>query len=172
MCGHHGYTIQVSVPRREALEAITELITICQGAPCPPVTTIMRLHRRDDHTISFSEDGYSLNFEFHPKRRHAARMRPHVDALVDCVIRRGGRVHLAKDMILAREQFRRLYPEHTRFLQMKQRVDPLGLFASDAYRRLLLPAGALTGAAPSPHAFTTGVAPPVTADNEPAAAER
>jgi FAD/FMN-containing dehydrogenase len=137
MCGPLGYTIQVSVPKREAHEAITELIEICQAAPCPPVTTIMRLHRRDDCMLSFSENGYSLNFEFHPKRRHEARMRPFVDALIECVIRRRGKVHLAKDMILTRDQFRRLHPELERFAACKRRLDPEGLFASDASRRLL-----------------------------------
>jgi FAD/FMN-containing dehydrogenase len=148
MCGPRGYTIQVSVPRNGAADAIHELIEICQRAPCPPVTTILRVHRRDEHTISFSEDGYSLNFELHPKRRHEARMRPHVDALVDCVLRHRGRVHLAKDSILSAEQFRGLYPEHADFLRIKRRLDPNDLFVSDAWRRLFH--GATSPHAPAP----------------------
>ena len=137
LCGPHGYTIQVSVPRHDAPETITEMIEICQRSPCPSVTTIMRVHKSDDHLISFSEDGYSLNFVFHPKKRHLARMRPFIDALIECVIRHRGKVHLAKDMILTRDQFQRIYPGYGAFLEVKHRLDPDELFASDMYRRLI-----------------------------------
>ncbi len=137
MCGPCGYTIQVSVPRRGAPEAIAGMIRIWQESPCPPVTTIMRIHRPDGHLVSFSQDGYSLTFELHPKRRHRARMRPFVNAIVEWVIGHGGKVYLAKDMVLTREQFRRMYPQHAALLGMKRRLDPDELFASDMYRRLI-----------------------------------
>ncbi len=137
MCGPCGYTIQVSVPRREAPAAIAAMIRIWQGSPCPPVTTIMRIHRRDGHLISFCEDGYSLTFELHPTKGHEARMRSVVDELLECVMAHGGKAYLAKDMVLTRQQFRRMYPEHAAFLRMKRRLDPDELFASDLYRRLI-----------------------------------
>ena len=70
VCGPRGYTIQVTFPRSRAREALVELLAICRESPCPPVTTVLRVHRADEHWISFSEDGYSLNVEIHPKRRH------------------------------------------------------------------------------------------------------
>lgn len=85
---------------------------------------IMRLHRRDDHLISFSEDGYSLTFELHPKHRHLKRMNRFVENLIECIIRHGGNVHLAKDHILNRDQFQRLFPKYSEFLEIKRRVDP------------------------------------------------
>jgi len=136
-CGPRGYTIQALFPRRYAVEATTEMIGIFQRSPCPPVMTILRVHRADDQLISFSGDGYSLNFEIHPKKRHEQRMRAVVDELIDCVIRYGGKVHLAKDSVLTREQFRQLYPGYEAFLDVKRRLDPDGLFASDLYRRLV-----------------------------------
>jgi decaprenylphospho-beta-D-ribofuranose 2-oxidase len=97
----------------------------------------MRVHRRDDYLISFSEDGYSLNFELHPKKRHEERMNRFVDDLIECVIRYGGKVHLAKDHVLSRNQFQRLFPAFRQFLRIKQRLDPDELFQSDMYRRLI-----------------------------------
>ncbi|MBW2277751.1 MAG: FAD-binding oxidoreductase, partial [Deltaproteobacteria bacterium] len=79
VCGPRGYTVQLTFPRADAREAIVELLEICQWSPCPPVTTILRAHKPDDALISFSEDGYSLNFEFHPKKRHEAGSREAVD---------------------------------------------------------------------------------------------
>jgi decaprenylphospho-beta-D-ribofuranose 2-oxidase len=100
------------------------------------VTTILRAHKADDCLISFSENGYSLNFEFHPKKRHeraAARM---VDRLVDATVKRGGKIHLAKDQVLRPEQFYRVYPRYAELLEIKRRLDPEGIFTSDLARRV------------------------------------
>ncbi len=136
VCGPRGYTVQLTFPRSQAREAISELMAICQSSPCPPVTTILRAHKSDDCLISFSEDGYSLNFEFHPKKRHEAASREAVDRLIDATVRRGGKVHLAKDQVLTPEQFYRVYPRYRELLEIKRRLDPGGLFTSDLARRV------------------------------------
>jgi len=136
VCGPHGYTVQLTFPRSQAREAIVELLEICQSSPCPPVTTILRAHKKDDCLISFSEDGYSLNFEFHPKKRHEAASRAAVDRLIDATARRGGKIHLAKDQVLRPEQFYEVFPRYTELLAIKQRLDPEGMFTSDLARRV------------------------------------
>jgi decaprenylphospho-beta-D-ribofuranose 2-oxidase len=136
VCGPHGYTVQLTFPRSGARDAIAELLGICQSSPCPPVTTILRAHKPDDCLISFSEDGYSLNFEFHPKKRHEVASRKAVDRLIDATARRGGKVHLAKDQVLRPEQFYRVYPRYRDLLEIKRRLDPDGLFTSDLARRV------------------------------------
>jgi decaprenylphospho-beta-D-ribofuranose 2-oxidase len=136
VCGPRGYTVQLTFPRSSAREAIHELLGICQSSPCPPVTTILRAHKSDDCVISFSEDGYSLNFEFHPKKRHEAASREAVDRLIDATVRRGGKIHLAKDQVLRPEQFYRVYPGYRDLLEIKRRLDPEGLFTSDLARRV------------------------------------
>ena len=136
VCGPRGYTVQLTFPRSSAREAMIELLGICQSSPCPPVTTILRAHKPDDCLISFSEDGYSLNFEFHPKKRHEAVSRKVVDQLVDATVRRGGKIHLAKDQVLKPEQFYRVFPRYRDLLEIKQRLDPDGLFTSDLARRV------------------------------------
>jgi decaprenylphospho-beta-D-ribofuranose 2-oxidase len=136
VCGPRGYTVQLTFPRSSAREAIVELIGICQSSPSPPVTTILRAHRPDDCLISFSEDGYSLNFEFHPKKHTEVASREAVDRLVDATVRRGGKIHLAKDQVLRPEQFYRVYPRYKDLLAIKQQLDPEGLFTSDLARRV------------------------------------
>ena len=136
VCGPHGYTVQLTFPRTEAREAIIELMRICQSSPCPPVTTILRAHKPDDCLISFSEDGYSLNFEFHPKKRHMHASRKAVDRLIEATVKRGGKIHLAKDQVLRPEQFYRVFPRYQELLRIKKRLDPNGLFTSDLARRV------------------------------------
>ena len=136
VCGPRGYTVQLTFPRSCAREAIVELLEICQSSPCPPVTTIMRAHKKDDAILSFSEDGYSLNFEFHPKKRHEKGSREAVDRLLDATARRGGKIHLAKDQVLRPEQFYRIYPRYRELMEIKKRLDPQALFTSDLARRV------------------------------------
>lgn len=139
VCGPLGYTIQLSLPRSAARTGIAEVLGLCQASPCLPAKLIMRVHRPDDYLISFCEDGYSLNLELHPKKRHVTRMDRFVEELVECVIRHGGKIHLAKDTVLNRGQFQRLFPRYREFLDIKRRLDPDELFQSDMYRRLIRP---------------------------------
>lgn len=136
VCGPRGYTVQLTFPRSCARDAIVELLEICQSSPCPPVTTILRAHKKDDAMLSFSEDGYSLNFEFHPKKRHEKASREAVDRLLDATARFGGKIHLAKDQVLRPEQFYRIYPRYRELMEIKKRLDPEGLFTSDLARRV------------------------------------
>jgi len=136
VCGPRGYTVQLTFPRTSAREAMVELLGICRTSPSPPVTTILRAHKKDEGLLSFSEDGYSLNFEFHPKKRNEAASREAVDRLIEATIRYGGKIHLAKDQVLRPEQFYRVYPRYRELLEIKQKVDPEGLFTSDLARRV------------------------------------
>jgi decaprenylphospho-beta-D-ribofuranose 2-oxidase len=136
VCGPHGYTVQLTFPRESAREAIVELLEICQTSPCPPVTTILRAHKKDNGMLSFSEDGYSLNFEFHPKKRHEVASREAVDRIIDAVVKRGGKIHLAKDQVLRPDQFHRVFPRYKELMEIKERLDPEGLFTSDLARRV------------------------------------
>ena len=136
VCGPRGYTLQVTFPRSDARAAIIEMLGICRASPCPPVTTILRAHKHDDGLLSFSEDGYSLNFEFHPKKRHEVGSREAIDRLIEVTAKRGGKVHLAKDQVLRPEQFLQIYPRFPELLEYKRKLDPTGLFTSDLARRV------------------------------------
>lgn len=140
VCGALGYTVQLTFPRSRAREAIVELLGICQSSPSPPVTTVLRAHRKDEGLLSFSEDGYSLNFEFHPKKHNQAASRAAIDRLIDATAKYGGTIHLAKDQVLTPEQFPRIYPRYRELLEIKKALDPEELFTSDLARRVgLLP---------------------------------
>ena len=136
VCGPRGYTVQLTFPRTSAREAIVEILGICQSSPCPPVTSILRAHKADDGLLSFSENGYSLNFEFHPKKHNESRSRAVIDRIIEATAKRGGKVYLAKDQVLNPAQFSILYPRHRELLEFKQRLDPEGLFTSDLARRV------------------------------------
>jgi decaprenylphospho-beta-D-ribofuranose 2-oxidase len=96
----------------------------------------LRAHCRDDGLLSFYEDGYSLNFEFHPKKHNEAACRAATDRLIDAITRRGGKVYLAKDQVLTPAQFSKMYPRCSELLEIKRKLDPEGMFISDLARRV------------------------------------
>jgi decaprenylphospho-beta-D-ribofuranose 2-oxidase len=59
-----------------------------------------------------------------------------LNELDEIVLRHGGRVYLAKDARLSRAAFEAMYPRAEEFRQIKQRLDPNGLFSSSLARRL------------------------------------
>jgi decaprenylphospho-beta-D-ribofuranose 2-oxidase len=126
---------------------MVEILGICRSSPSPPVTTIMRGHLSDDGMLSFSQDGYSLNFEFHPKKRHEKKSREAVDKIIEATVKRGGKIHLAKDQVLRPDQFVQVFPRYSELLDVKKRLDPEGLFTSDLARRVGIDPSQSTGAA-------------------------
>ena len=131
---------QLTFPQDKARQAIVEILGICQTSPSPPVTAVFRGHRADGGLLSFSEDGYSLNFDFHPNNHNEVESRRAVERIIEATARLGGKIHLAKDQVMTPEQFARIYPRHSEFLEIKQRLDPDGLLTSDLAKRVgLLP---------------------------------
>jgi decaprenylphospho-beta-D-ribofuranose 2-oxidase len=54
------------------------------------------------------------------------------------VLDAGGRVYLGKDSFLAADMFRAMYPATERWLALKAKYDPDGVFTSNLARRLEL----------------------------------
>jgi decaprenylphospho-beta-D-ribofuranose 2-oxidase len=135
-CGKYGYTVQLVFPRTCARDAIVEMLGIVQASPVTPVTAVLRGHLKDEGLLSFSEDGYSLNFEFHPKKHNAVAAREAIDRLIEAVAKYNGRIHLAKDQVLTPEQFPKIYPRYQELLDVKKTLDPDSLFTSDLAKRV------------------------------------
>ena len=136
VCGARGFTVQLTFPRSSARKAMVEILGICRTSPSPPVTAVFRGHQADGGLLSFSEDGYSLNFEFHPKKHNEVESRKAVDRIIDATAKYGGKIHLAKDQVMTPEQFARIYPRYPELLEAKKRLDPEGLFTSDLAKRV------------------------------------
>ena len=93
--------------------------------------------------ISFSGDGYSIGGAFQIRGRNLNNVSKFARAICDYTLECGGKMLLSKDELLFRDVFQKMYPRYNEFLNVKNRVDPIGLFASDMYRRLLDPLGSI-----------------------------
>ena len=131
--------IQVFVPAEAVRTVIPDILRLCQERDYPSYLGVFKRHRRDEFLLSHAVDGYSLALDFaiHDRERLDALAREITARVLDA----GGRFYLAKDALLQAGELARAYGDRIpRFLALKSRLDPAGLWTSDLARRLALTA--------------------------------
>jgi FAD/FMN-containing dehydrogenase len=94
--------------------------------------TVLKKFGAQEGMLSFPMPGYTLALDF-PVTKGLMEFLDGLDAMV---LKRGGRVYLAKDARLQREVFRAMYPNLERWRQVKNAVDPESRFSSNLARRV------------------------------------
>jgi decaprenylphospho-beta-D-ribofuranose 2-oxidase len=136
----YGYIeFQPMIPRECGVEAIEKIFKMCQHHGFPSLMCGIKAHKKDDYIFSYSGDGYSIGIDIFFKARDRDRIRRLGRELFEYVLDCGGTTYLAKDLLVPRDLFERMYPRYIEFLEVKGRLDPSCLFRSDMYRRLLEP---------------------------------
>jgi len=136
----YGYIeFQPMIPRECGVEAIEKIFKMCQRHGFSSLMCGIKAHKKDDYMLSYSGDGYSMGIDIHFKARDRDRIRRLGRELFEYILDCGGTTYLAKDLLVPRDLFERMYPRHIEFLEVKGRLDPSNLFQSDMYRRLLEP---------------------------------
>jgi len=87
--------------------------------------------------ISYSGDGYSLPVDIQLRGRDKEQINRFAQALFRYTIELGGRIFMAKNDFLLPDMFRQMYPRYNEFIEVKKQLDPLQIFLSDMYRRLM-----------------------------------
>jgi FAD/FMN-containing dehydrogenase len=94
---------------------------------------VLKLYgKQNDNWLSFPMEGYSLALDF--------KMQPglveFIQKLTDRVVEMGGRVYLAKDALLTREQFEQSYPKVEQFRALRAQLGLSQYFQSHQSQRL------------------------------------
>ena len=132
--GRRGFTqYQFVIPFEDGLRRMREILTtILSSGELPFLNVLKRFGKESGGVLSFPREGYTFAIDF-PIRKNTAALLKRLDALV---LAAGGRVYLGKDSFLDAETFRAMYPEVERWLEIKAKYDPRGLFTSDLGRRV------------------------------------
>jgi len=128
---------QPLMPRDRARETIAWIFRLCQREGMESLLCGIKMHRGDDHPLSYAGDGFSFGIDIAMRGRDRGEVDAFSRRLYEFVAEAGGKTFLAKDEILPRDLFGAMYPGHAGFLAVKRRADPEGIFSSDMYRRLL-----------------------------------
>jgi decaprenylphospho-beta-D-ribofuranose 2-oxidase len=127
------YQFQCVVPDAEAPRAIRVMLeTVAKAGRASFLAVLKTLGGEGQGMLSFPIRGVTLALDF-PR---VAGIEATIATLNREARDSGGRVYLAKDALLAADDFRAMYPRHDEFEDVLQRVDPDGVFTSSQARRL------------------------------------
>ncbi len=132
--GRRGFTqYQFVIPLDGGVAKMREILGAIQSAGELPFLNILkRLGEQGSGLLSFPRAGYTFAIDF-PIRSKTVALLARLDAMV---LDAGGRIYLGKDSYVGPPTFRAMYPQLDRWLEIKDRYDPDGVFTSDLGRRV------------------------------------
>jgi decaprenylphospho-beta-D-ribofuranose 2-oxidase len=132
--GRRGFTqYQFVIPFADGPRRLREILgAILSSGELPFLNVLKRLGKESGGLLSFPREGYTFAIDF-PIRQNTVALLKRLDAMV---LDAGGRVYLGKDSYLDAATFRAMYPALDRWLAIKAKYDPDGVFVSDLGRRV------------------------------------
>jgi decaprenylphospho-beta-D-ribofuranose 2-oxidase len=131
--GKRGFVqYQCVWPLAESRAGLIETLeTISRSRRGSPLTVLKKFGAQDG-MLSFPMPGYTLAIDF----AVSDGLFEFLDEIDQMVLKRGGRVYLAKDARMRPEVFRAMYPNLPRWQSIKAAADPENRFSSSLSRRL------------------------------------
>lgn len=132
--GRRGFTqYQFVIPFADGLRRMREILSaILSSGELPFLNVLKRFGKESGGVLSFPREGYTFAIDF-PIRRGTPALLRRLDAMV---LEAGGRIYLGKDSYVEAAMFKAMYPELERWLEIKAKYDPRGVFTSDLGRRV------------------------------------
>jgi decaprenylphospho-beta-D-ribofuranose 2-oxidase len=131
--GHNGFVqYQCVFPEAASREGLIGLLEAITKSRRGSFLAVLKKFGPQDGMLSFPMPGYTLALDF-PVRDG---LLPFLDQLDEMVLKRGGRVYLAKDARMRRETFEAMYANLSAWRSFKKAVDPNNRFGSSLSRRL------------------------------------
>lgn len=128
---------QMFVPDSTARAAMAEALEHCRKKGVVSYLGVFKRHKPDEFLLSHGLDGWSLALDFAVTPGNAKDLFAVTRDLTRIVLDAGGVFYPAKDAVVNADDFARAYGDRlTRFLEIKHRLDPQGLFQNDQARRL------------------------------------
>lgn len=133
--GRRGFVqYQPVLPLEQSFDGMVEILEAITRFNQGSFLAVLKLFGEQSRGISFPMRGYTLALDF-PVSEPLLRF---LDKLDEIVVRRGGRLYLAKDGRMSAETFRLGYPGLDAFRQSRIAADPGRLFGSELSSRLTI----------------------------------
>jgi decaprenylphospho-beta-D-ribofuranose 2-oxidase len=131
--GKRGFVqYQCVWPVEESRAGLIETLEAIRAHRRYPFLTVLKKFGAQEGLMSFPMPGYTLALDF-PVADGLFEFLDELDAMV---LKRGGRVYLAKDARIRPDLFRAMYPNLARWQQAKASADPGCRFSSSLARRI------------------------------------
>ncbi|MGH7926090.1 MAG: FAD-binding protein [Candidatus Binatus sp.] len=131
--GKRGFVqYQCVWPLDQSRAGLVEVLEAISRSRRASFVTVLKKFGAQDGLLSFPMPGYTLALDF----QVSDGLLEFLDSLDAMVLKRGGRVYLAKDARMSPETFRAMYPNLARWQAAKALADPDNRFSSSLSRRL------------------------------------
>jgi decaprenylphospho-beta-D-ribofuranose 2-oxidase len=131
--GKRGFVqYQCVWPPAESRAGLVEVLEATTRSRRASFLAVLKKFGAQDGMLSFPMPGYTLAIDF----RVSDGLLEFLDTLDAMVLKRGGRVYLAKDARMSHETFRAMYPNLKNWQAAKSVADPNNRFSSSLSRRL------------------------------------
>ncbi|MBA2651869.1 MAG: FAD-binding oxidoreductase [Tatlockia sp.] len=122
---------QALFDQEQALSAIDELIKLIRSHQAIPTLAVLKYFTKTGSgLLSFAQPGFTLAIDF----VNNTQSRQAIIAMNEWITRAGGKIYLAKDILLSKDQFRQQYPKHEEFSNLLKRYQ--STMCSDMSKRL------------------------------------
>ncbi|MEO6315880.1 MAG: FAD-binding oxidoreductase [Chitinophagaceae bacterium] len=136
--GKRGFVqYQFVIPEENGKANLKEILEMIAASGCTPFLNVFKRMGDGQGILSFPFKGYTLAIDF-PVTKQLLAFTPKLDAKV---LAAGGRLYLGKDALLDETMFKKMYPQYTAWMAIKNKYDPAGTFSSNISRRLGLTKG-------------------------------
>ena len=130
--------LQNIFPKNKSVEAFIELISVSQEFNLHPFICGVKRHKKDPSFLAFANDGLSITMNFSLNKIKKKDKEKYCDKLIEIILDFKGKIYISKHAYLPKWAFQKMYPDYTKLLQIKNKIDPKNIFTSDATKRLLL----------------------------------
>ncbi len=130
---------QPFVPAAAAHDVFADVLRRSARAGHVPYLAVLKRHRPDPFWLTHGLDGWSLALDYKVTPANRADLWRLCATLTRVVLDAGGRFYPAKDLVIGREDARRMWPADrlAAFLALKRELDPDALLWTDQAERLL-----------------------------------
>lgn len=132
--GKHGFVqFQFILPKEVSFDGLEAVLKRISQSGMGSFLAVLKLYGAENHNwLSFPMEGHSLALDF----KMQSGLVDFIRELTDQVVELGGRVYLAKDALLTREQFEQSYPKVEQFRALRKEMGLDAHFQSHLSQRL------------------------------------
>ncbi len=130
------FEIQIIIDKKNLPDGLKNFILKCQNLKINSLITGIKMHKKNNNFLSFSNDGVSLNIHqiFNKKNEEVQKVK--FRKLYQYILNKNYKIYLCKDFFLNKNTFKKNYKLSNEFLKIKKRIDKKELFRSDFLTRV------------------------------------